>query len=111
MAEYDDIPDCIFKINLVRDFYSKVFNKYPYLFYFLNHLENNDLCAGGCICCFVVKARVEDKENINFKMLIDKEILIKLIIKTITFIVSLNENKADYVPLTHFGRHEELVLY
>lgn len=55
----------IFEIKEIRNFLEKVFNKYPYMFYFLSSVENNNKLILACLCEVEVIKDVEADKFFN----------------------------------------------
>lgn len=47
---YDDVPYEVFEIEEVRNYMARVFERYPFIFYFLTDLDMNNKTILACLC-------------------------------------------------------------
>jgi hypothetical protein len=89
----------IFEIQEIRDYIKKVFNKYPYMFYFLSNIENNNRLILACLCRVdVIKEQEVNeffKDGSKIKILFDIPIGVKTKIKNETrnFALTIGEKE------------------
>lgn len=101
--EYDDVPDEIYTIKSIREWTKRLFEKYPYLLYFINHnfFNNADMLLACLSDVHMLKIKNSTDVQLNIEM---KKQLYEHLLKS-TAIYSLctlqdSENNTDDILST-----------
>ncbi|MBK1812456.1 chlororespiratory reduction 6 domain-containing protein [Clostridium sp. YIM B02505] len=96
---YDDDPREIFEIPEIKAFYKKVFDKYPYMLYFLSNVNSNDAWVLACLCNKHQTCSVVGKTNIDLKMQFDNNLLSQILNQTIAYMRQIRENSRSILKM------------
>jgi hypothetical protein len=96
---YNDDPREIYEIPEIKAFYKKVFEKYPYMLYFLSNINSNDAWVLACLCNKHQTSSIVGKKEVNLKMQFDNNVLIQILNQTIAYMLQIRENSKSILKL------------
>lgn len=96
---YNDDPREIFEIPEIKAFFKKVFDKYPYMLYFLSDINANDAWVLACLCNKHQTCSIVGKRNIDLKMQFDNNLLSQILNQTVAYMRQIHENSKSILKL------------
>ncbi|GFZ32728.1 hypothetical protein CSC2_32540 [Clostridium zeae] len=96
---YNDDPREIFEIPEIKAFFKKVFDKYPYMLYFLSNINSNDAWVLACLCNKHQTCSIVGKRNIDLKMQFDNNVLSQILNQTVAYMMQIRESSKSILKL------------
>ncbi|GFP77723.1 chlororespiratory reduction 6 domain-containing protein [Clostridium fungisolvens] len=96
---YNDDPREIFEIPEIKAFFKKVFDKYPYMLYFLSNINSNDAWVLACLCNKHQTCSIVGKRNIDLKMQFDNNLLSQILNQTVAYMMQIHESSKSILKL------------